>query len=245
MAKLQHPLGVAYNPKDNCVYVADTYNHKIKRIDTATSFCTSLNIVDKSGNQIQFNEPGGLCVSPSGKQLYVADTNNHTIEIVNLETLTAQSLRLIESTERKTFEPIDLGQTLKCDPFVLKCDGGKISLKISLDTFQNVKLAKDAPQKWSVNLPNDTWTISRGLGSVLTNQTIDLDINVPSVLDQPKQEQVQEQVIYITFKLILCAADICFPKSFSIALNVSYADHGTNIITYELKPVVSKDEVTL
>lgn len=30
-AKLQHPLGVAWDPSRKLVYIADTYNHKIKQ----------------------------------------------------------------------------------------------------------------------------------------------------------------------------------------------------------------------
>lgn len=60
-AKLQHPLGVAFSAKENCVYVADTYNHKIKRIDIVTNECVTCNIHDESKNVTVFNEPGGLC----------------------------------------------------------------------------------------------------------------------------------------------------------------------------------------
>lgn len=29
-AKLQHPLGVAWNPEEKRLYVADSYNHKVR-----------------------------------------------------------------------------------------------------------------------------------------------------------------------------------------------------------------------
>lgn len=32
-AKLQHPLGVAWDSARKFVYIADTYNHKIKKVD--------------------------------------------------------------------------------------------------------------------------------------------------------------------------------------------------------------------
>lgn len=41
-AKLQHPLGVAWDHRDKRIYVADTYNHKIKTIDTVTGYCKTL-----------------------------------------------------------------------------------------------------------------------------------------------------------------------------------------------------------
>lgn len=42
LAKLQHPLGITWNHSDKRIYVADTYNHKIKSIDTATKHCKTL-----------------------------------------------------------------------------------------------------------------------------------------------------------------------------------------------------------
>lgn len=41
-AKLQHPLGIAWNHLERQIYVADTYNHKIKSVDVATGYCKTL-----------------------------------------------------------------------------------------------------------------------------------------------------------------------------------------------------------
>lgn len=41
-AKLQHPLDVTWDESEDVIYVADTYNHKIKKIDLSgkcTSYC--------------------------------------------------------------------------------------------------------------------------------------------------------------------------------------------------------------
>src|SRR6185436_14679197 len=64
-ARLQHCLGVAW--RDGFVYVADTYNHKIKRIDPKARELTTFAGTGKSGAtdgellKAQFNEPNGLC----------------------------------------------------------------------------------------------------------------------------------------------------------------------------------------
>jgi len=86
-ARLQHPLGIAYHNKT--LYVADSYNHKIKRIEfTDKGGKVSTWLGDgKSGNEqkpTRFFEPGGLSVA-DGK-LYIADTNNHKIRIADLKT---------------------------------------------------------------------------------------------------------------------------------------------------------------
>ena len=82
--RLQHPLGVVY--ADGALYIADTYNHKIKRLDPQTGTVKTFAGTGKSGQtdgaNPSFYEPGGLSVA-NGK-LYVADTNNHAVRVVDL-----------------------------------------------------------------------------------------------------------------------------------------------------------------
>lgn len=89
--RLQHALGVAF--KDGKLYVADTYNSKIKQIDPATRTCTTY-LGDPAGwlKDKMFNEPGGL--SFAGDKLYVADTNNHRIRVVDMKTKGLSTLAL-------------------------------------------------------------------------------------------------------------------------------------------------------
>jgi DNA-binding beta-propeller fold protein YncE len=89
--RLQHALGVAY--KDGKLYVADTYNSKIKILDPATRTCTTF--VGEGGGKTgssTFSEPGGL--SFAGNKLYVADTNGHRIRVVDLTTRAVTTLTL-------------------------------------------------------------------------------------------------------------------------------------------------------
>jgi sugar lactone lactonase YvrE len=84
-ARLQHPLGVAWHK--NALYVADTYNNKIKAIDTEKRFSITFLGTGEAGTAdkpAQFNEPAGLSVA--GDRLYVADTNNHAVRVVDLKT---------------------------------------------------------------------------------------------------------------------------------------------------------------
>jgi DNA-binding beta-propeller fold protein YncE len=85
--RFQHPLGVAWH--DGKLYVADTYNNKIKVVDVAQRACRTLAGTGKPGRddapdgaKATFNEPSGLSIA-SGT-LYVADTNNHVIRVVGL-----------------------------------------------------------------------------------------------------------------------------------------------------------------
>src|SRR5207253_335062 len=75
-ARLQHCLGVAYHKGK--VYIADTYNNKIKALDLSTKECvTALGSGDPTG----LYEPGGLSVweKDGEARLYIADTNNHRV----------------------------------------------------------------------------------------------------------------------------------------------------------------------
>jgi thiol-disulfide isomerase/thioredoxin len=92
--RLQHPLGVTYH--DNILYVADTYNHKIKKIGPATATSTTYLGSGKpgrrDGQEPEFYEPGGLSLA-AGK-LYIADTNNHAIRVADLATGEVSTLAL-------------------------------------------------------------------------------------------------------------------------------------------------------
>jgi DNA-binding beta-propeller fold protein YncE len=87
-ARLQHALGVVC--VDGKLYVADTYNSKIKVIDPATRSCMTLVGGDKEAKL--FSEPGGI--SYANGKLYVADTNAHRIQVIDLETPAVSTLKL-------------------------------------------------------------------------------------------------------------------------------------------------------
>ncbi len=85
---MQHALGIVY--VDGKLYVADTYNSKIKVIDPRTRACTTFVGGDKKAKL--FNEPGGI--SYANGKLYVADTNAHRIQVMDLETKAVTTLKL-------------------------------------------------------------------------------------------------------------------------------------------------------
>jgi DNA-binding beta-propeller fold protein YncE len=79
-ARFQHPLGIACGP-DGTLYVADTYNHKVRQI-----IPTSGEVITIVGDGLRgiLNEPGGLSVADG--HLYIADTNHHRLCKVELAT---------------------------------------------------------------------------------------------------------------------------------------------------------------
>ena len=48
--KLQHPLGVAWCSRDKTLYVADSYNRRLKAVDVQSNECTTVLGSGKAGN---------------------------------------------------------------------------------------------------------------------------------------------------------------------------------------------------
>lgn len=89
--RLQHPLAVVFH--EGQLYVADTYNSKLKVIDPKTRACTEFKGEGPGWKGKAFDEPAGLSVV--GDKLYVADTNNHRIRVVDLKTREVNTLELM------------------------------------------------------------------------------------------------------------------------------------------------------
>ncbi|MCG7909660.1 MAG: hypothetical protein JAY82_07805, partial [Candidatus Thiodiazotropha taylori] len=87
-AKLQHVLGISVKDQKE-IYIADTYNHKLKRIDLESSSVESLIGDGKPGflstidGQLQLNEPAGLALYKD--KLYITDTNNDRIAVYDTD----------------------------------------------------------------------------------------------------------------------------------------------------------------
>ncbi len=88
--QLQHPTGIAHY--DGWIYIADTFNHKVKRLDPATRETRTLfgdgsgGLADGAFDEVRLAEPEGLSFEPGRRRVYVADTGNHCIRVADLET---------------------------------------------------------------------------------------------------------------------------------------------------------------
>ncbi|MGA2867488.1 MAG: NHL repeat-containing protein [Verrucomicrobiota bacterium] len=85
-ARFSHPEGVAVDGEGN-VYVADCYNHTIRKVTpggvatTLAGLAGSQGSADGTGSAAGFNYPGGVAVDSAGN-VYVADTGNSTVRKV-------------------------------------------------------------------------------------------------------------------------------------------------------------------
>jgi len=99
--RLQHPMGIAAAPADGRLFVADSFNHKIKAFDPRARTVRTLygsgqalranlaadarepTLPEQAGpEQALFWEPEGVSVADG--RLYVADTNNHRVVAIDL-----------------------------------------------------------------------------------------------------------------------------------------------------------------
>ena len=94
--RLQHPQGIDHH--DGILYVADTYNNKVKRLFPNTRSVISFAGTgepghrDGEGAEAAFHEPSGVSVAAG--RVFVADTNNHAVRTVDLETGVVSTLEL-------------------------------------------------------------------------------------------------------------------------------------------------------
>jgi hypothetical protein len=95
-ALFQHNQGIAAGA--DSLFVADTYNNRIRHIDRETSAVATLagsgipGLLDGPPQGARFNQPGGL--ARAGGTLYVADTNNHAIRTIDLDSGHVHTLTL-------------------------------------------------------------------------------------------------------------------------------------------------------
>ncbi|MGL4460920.1 MAG: NHL repeat-containing protein, partial [Planctomycetia bacterium] len=149
--RLQHALGVAY--ADGVLYVADTYNNKLKKIDPKTRAAKSFLGDKKAGKTdepARFDEPGGLAIA-DGK-IYVADTNNHLIRIVDLKTGATSTATFAGLTPP---EPADddappAGAVELTAPAVQLKPGAAFTVAAAVPVPAGSKLNPAAPMTWRV-----------------------------------------------------------------------------------------------
>ncbi|KAG6646760.1 hypothetical protein CIPAW_07G030400 [Carya illinoinensis] len=158
---LQHPLGILC-AKDGQIYVADSYNHKIKKLDPASKRVNTLAGMGKAGFKdgtaltAQLSEPSGIVEVENGR-LFIADTNNSVIRYLDLNKEEAELLTL----ELKGVQPpVPKNRSLKrlrrrssADTQTITIDGGSsnegnLSLKILLP--EEYHFSKEARSKFSV-----------------------------------------------------------------------------------------------
>ncbi|XP_069835856.1 NHL repeat-containing protein 2 [Dendropsophus ebraccatus] len=175
--KLQHPLGVSWSHKEGILYVADSYNHKIKTVDPKSKSCVTLagtgtagNVPGPSFTDTSFNEPGGLCAAEDGRLLYVADTNNHQIKVLDLETkmvsvlpvFSAESADVVDSALPLRINNPKLPKStpnVRLAPLSVS-PGRTLHYSLDLKLPAGAKLTEGAPSFWFLFTEGHDWLLT-------------------------------------------------------------------------------------
>ncbi len=159
-ARLQHPVGVAWSP--GRIWVADTYNSKVKQIDPSTGVTRT---VAGGRDHVAFFEPEGLAVR--GDDVYVADTKHNRIVVLSAATGATRpfELRGLSSPEAGVALPsVDAGAQPEERVFLgdvpIHSDGASV-VHFDWKVPGGTGINEDAP--FRVN-----WTSSDGLATVPT-----------------------------------------------------------------------------
>jgi hypothetical protein len=144
--RLQHPTGLVYS--EGLVYIADTYNHKIKTLDPTTGEVKTLIGTGQPGHrdgpfaEAELFEPEGV-IAAHGR-LYIADTNNHMIRVASLPDQTVHTL-MLQGLEKLAAAPApETGARLRLDP--LTVGAGEVEVSLTINLPEGYKLNAEAPQ---------------------------------------------------------------------------------------------------
>ena len=212
-AKLQHPLGVALDPDTGHLYIADSYNHKIKRAELRGKLFT---VTSVNGG---LSEPGGLCHDPVTKSIYIADTNNHCIKILSLESNALTTFNVTSVTS----DCVDSSPSSKNEDFItsehdIPC--GKMFIIANLGLSAGTKLNTEAKSGWK--LTSDTGAFSTINGDIQSDEVkIEID---PGSQGTPGDRHKMT----LTGKVYLCSQEgHCSFKSFKRIVKLNVVDKTT------------------
>lgn len=161
-ARLQHPLGIVFH--DGQLYVADSYNHKIRRVNLEKQELTTFLGDGEPGlrdDPPRFSEPAGLAVA--GNTLFVADTNNHLIRKVDLATSKVTTMTIVGLTPPQpappsaSDAPADKGARVAAQRVQA---GESLHFEVTLELPPNYKLNKLAPLTYRVAAPEAQGLVS-------------------------------------------------------------------------------------
>uniref|UniRef100_A0A8C4DE57 NHL repeat-containing protein 2 n=1 Tax=Dicentrarchus labrax TaxID=13489 RepID=A0A8C4DE57_DICLA len=254
-AKLQHPLGVAWDPEQSLLYVADSYNHKIKVVDPKTKQCSTLAGTGEAGdtlgpefNKSCFNEPGGICVGDHGKLLYVADTNNHQVKVLDLASKTVSLVRPVcvcacaYSVPSKPSGPakaptLPKSAARKEMPPVAVSAGQTLTMTIALSLPEGTKLTEEAPSCWALSSEGNEWLLE---SPVVTGDIVDLSkpfsisTKLPAVIKDSNRNPSLTLAVWVYYCMETGNACMMKAASFNQPLQIS-ASPGEEEVTVVLK----------
>jgi thiol-disulfide isomerase/thioredoxin len=227
--RLQHCLGLAY--ADGHLYIADSYNNKIKICEPRNRSVRSLVGSHKPGfsdDPPHFYEPGGL--SATENHLFVADTNNNKIRVVDLKTHAVKTLALEGlSAPKLAPRPPSFPNAKIIDVASAKASpGSSIAVAVSVALPKGYKLNEAVPLTYLVETPEKSGLLSSEVlpeGQKVKPPVPKFTINVPLAKPAAAGEKIDLRLSLQTF---ICSdsSNLCAIKSYVWNLPVEISDDG-------------------
>lgn len=247
---LQHALGVTVGP-DGLLYIADTYNNKIKVINPETRESTTFagngepGQLDGTLEEARFYEPGGIDYA-DGK-LYIADTNNHTIRVIDLQEGTVSSVTFtdptalipVENDEATVVNPENDPTFFDLDDAAVELEtqtvsAGEGELVFNITMPADYKLNDQAPFT-VISSEDDTVSVSEDFMDY-REVLPELPLHIPVTFNEGSTVYSTDLTIY------WCEAvreTLCFIERVTLTVPVNVSTDGENselVLTYDLVP---------
>ena len=242
LVRLQHPLGIAlYN---NILYVADTYNHKIKVIGpvlhTASTYLGTGKPGLRDGKVAQFYEPSGVSIA-NGK-MYIADTNNHVIRVADLHTKEVTTLQITGLPEHTPLAMAEFWphlEEVRLPKRTLKLGSGQLIVNVQIPL--PFKLNPGSPLDYRVDIKG---SISHH-GERTTVKDARFPLHLPLTFTNAEDAEV-----HATMSLVYCREGnegVCVMKSFRWIAPIQVTPEGDTelLIDHVLIPELPEAALTM
>lgn len=104
--------------------------------------------------------------------------------------------------------------------------GGELNVSFKIVFSNDLKLNVDAPQKWHVTLPVNTWTTNSLTGKLSTPVSVKLP-----------EDEARNQ-LRITLNIIACTVETCMPLKLFVVFNVHRRVDAPTVVTEEKELVI-------
>ncbi len=222
--RLQHPLGVAFH--EGKVYLADTYNHKIKVLDPNLRVCKTLcgeNMpAHVDGSAAAFSEPSGLTFL-NGK-MYIADTNNHAIRVYDPHTKQTGTLRLKPQAVNAAAHLVTRGTPVVKLPAQTLAPG-EARVKLHLQLLEPYTFNDGSPLQVLFRSLNSALTMATPLQTLASPQS---QLTLPmQVAAEPQESAMRLELLYAYCEP---ARGLCMMRQIVYELPVHIAAEGKSYV---------------
>lgn len=220
-ARLQHPEGIAAIA--GVVYVADTYNRKIRILDPATGGVTTL-AVTPGGGEPALAAPSGL--SLGGGNLYIADRDRHRIAAVDLASGRMRTVRIGEMVAAPA-PPADMEREIVLAE--QRVGAGAGAVRLTLTTPAGYRLNSLAPSRLEVR--EGEASVARFSRRSTTWQSDEVSV----VVELPVRFAAGRTTLRLTGTIYYCrkaAAALCFVRPVGFVVPVVVVGGGAEPIAH-------------